>query len=217
MRAEREEITALLLNAQSDGLQDAIQQYFSKVIASSNGSETYVRQLCIELLASVLSSAREAGLDTEDISRTDPYGEILLASKPFRAQKLLESLCVDLVVQLRQKRENRACRMIEQAKKYIGEHYPDPNLSLSAVSEHVGLSAVYFSCVFKKEIGSNFTDYINRIRIERAKTLLATTNMRVYEVSDAVGYLSTKYFFQVFKRLTGKRPREFSSEGLPSK
>ena len=210
MRVEREKIMELFINANSEGTRGMLQQYFSRVITASNGSVSFMHQMYIELLATLLSCAREAGIDTETVLKIDPYVEILLANGPFQVQKQMELLCTVLIEQLRQKRDNRSCRLIEQAKRYVAGHLSDPKLNLSTVSENVGLSTVYFSSLFKKEIGCNFTDYLNRIRIERAKTLLATTNLRVYEVSNAVGYLSPKYFFQVFKRLTGKRPREFS-------
>jgi len=77
------------------------------------------------------------------------------------------------------------------------------------VSESIGLSSVYFCSLFKREVGLSFTGYLNQVRVEEAKKLLSTTNMRVYEVAAAVGYLNPKYFFQVFRRITNKRPKEF--------
>jgi len=131
-----------------------------------------------------------------------------------RAQKQITELGVALVGQMREKYENRNSRLIEQAKKYISENIEDPELDLFGVSENIGLSKAYFCSLFKRETGYGFTEYVNHQRIEKAKVLLSTTNLRVYEVAEAVGYVSPKYFFQVFKRITNKRPKDFYNSSL---
>ncbi len=90
---------------------------------------------------------------------------------------------------------------IQKAVQYIYEHYQE-EISLATVAEKVGLSENYFSNFFKAEMNENLTHYINRIRIEQAKRLMDTTNMKVYEIAKAVGYHNTTYFSTIFKKIT---------------
>ena len=106
-------------------------------------------------------------------------------------------------------REESTSKAFIDAKRFIMQNYAQEDMNLMRVAEHVNLSPSYVSQLFKKNDNCTFTEYLNTVRIENAKKLLSTTHMRVYEVAEAVGYQNPKYFFQVFKQLTGKRPREF--------
>lgn len=97
---------------------------------------------------------------------------------------------------------------IERAIRYIREHYAE-DLTLADVAGHVGLSENYFSNLFKAETGENMTAYVNRVRIERAQYYLTHTGMKVYEVSEQVGYKNTTYFSRIFKRYTGQSVADF--------
>ena len=70
----------------------------------------------------------------------------------------------------------------------------------------VGLSPNYFSHLFKKVRGQGFKDHLNAVRIEKARTLLATGGHKVYEVAQMVGFSDYKYFSAVFKKVTGTSP-----------
>ena len=212
--AEREKVIELLKNCDEEGLCLALRQYFLSVVNVSGGSEIYAKQLCIELTVGLLRCANDNGLDIEKIFDDDPYARIILSPGLHRIQKQIEELCGVLVCRMKEKNSNMNSRLVEQAKKYIMANFANPELGLTMVSESVGLSKTYFCSLFKHETGCNFTEYINTVRVDKAKALLASTNLRVYEVAEAVGYLSPKYFFQVFKRITNKRPRDFSNKSV---
>ncbi|MDU7240502.1 response regulator [Clostridium sp.] len=98
--------------------------------------------------------------------------------------------------------------VIKKANKYIEKNYMY-DLTLEKVSEIVFLSPVYLSKVYKKEMGINFIDYVTKIRIERSKELLSNRNLKVYEISELVGYKNLKYFYKIFKRYTGYTPNKY--------
>lgn len=106
-------------------------------------------------------------------------------------------------------RTSESNHLLHMAKDYIREHLGDASLNLEAVSDHVGLSRVYFCKLFHQMEGVNFNAYLKRERIDKAKHLLLTTNMKVYEVSNAVGFSHAKYFGAVFKEAVGQTPVEF--------
>ncbi|MCM0647841.1 response regulator [Clostridium swellfunianum] len=98
--------------------------------------------------------------------------------------------------------------IIKKANKYIEENYMD-DLTLEKVAEVVFLSPVYLSKVYKKKMGINFIDYVTKIRIERSKELLSNKNLKVYEISNLVGYKNLKYFYKLFKNYTGYTPNTY--------
>jgi len=95
---------------------------------------------------------------------------------------------------------------------YIDEHYMNPDLSLTHLSEAFSYHANYLSKVFKEEIGERFVDYLARVRIKHAKQLLATTSHTVQEVAVSVGYTHTFSFMRVFKKQVGTPPGEYRKE-----
>ncbi|MEA4890137.1 MAG: response regulator [Clostridiaceae bacterium] len=99
-------------------------------------------------------------------------------------------------------------REITEALRYIRNHY-EKNITLNQVARQVNLSAGYFSNLFKKEVQENFVGYLNNLRIEQAKNLLQSTNLKAYEVAEKVGFTETTYFCKVFKKTTGMSPNEF--------
>lgn len=99
-------------------------------------------------------------------------------------------------------------QVVRQIQQYIEEHIAGP-LSLDAVADHVFLSPVYVSRLFKQETGENFTDYITHVRIEKAKYLLEHMDIRVSDVGERTGYSNPRYFYRVFKNTTGLTPSEY--------
>lgn len=98
--------------------------------------------------------------------------------------------------------------VVNNVKAYIDEHLTE-HLSLSSVAQAVGISPGYLSSLFSKYNPVGFTDYVNSRKIARAKELLHTGKYRVYEIADMLGFESQFYFSKVFKKVTGKSPRDF--------
>jgi AraC-like DNA-binding protein/ligand-binding sensor protein len=97
---------------------------------------------------------------------------------------------------------------VASAKKYVQEHIDEP-ISLAQVVQHVGLSRFYFCKLFKKATGMTLTNYVGRIRVEKAKTLLVDPSLRISEIVYAVGFGSIPNFNSVFKKHVGMAPSEY--------
>ena len=89
---------------------------------------------------------------------------------------------------------------LARALSFINENYQSSGLSLADVAEHCGMTASYLSYLFKEKSGSNFKEYIDGLRLERAKHLLNETDMKVEEIARAVGY-ENSYSFTRFSRI----------------
>lgn len=97
---------------------------------------------------------------------------------------------------------------ITRAKQFIREHQAD-DLSLGEVARAVNTSTFYFCKLFKKTTGLNFTEYLARVRIEKARNLLLNPNLRISEVAFEVGFQSLTHFNRVFRRIAGESPTRY--------
>lgn len=100
-------------------------------------------------------------------------------------------------------------RPIIRAKSIIDRNYSDPELNLDSVSSQVGLNSSYLSTIFKKKFKVSFIDYLTEVRIKHAKELLLSTDDSVAVISEAVGFVDSKYFTKRFKKYTGVSPRDY--------
>lgn len=101
--------------------------------------------------------------------------------------------------------------VIFKTTAYIKEHLTD-KLSLDQAAEQVYLSKSYFCRIIKDELGCTFTEYVNRLRIERSKTLLRGTGMPIAEIACAVGFDDQSYFTRIFKKQTGMAPGKYREQ-----
>ena len=102
--------------------------------------------------------------------------------------------------------------VLKTALVYILEHFTE-KLSLSDVAENCYVSSWHLSKLLNQYTGRGFFEIINRIRIDRAKEMLADSAAKVQEVSDAVGFLDVAHFSRIFKSYVGCSPREFKTRG----
>ncbi|HXI72702.1 MAG TPA: helix-turn-helix domain-containing protein [Verrucomicrobiae bacterium] len=107
--------------------------------------------------------------------------------------------------------QNGEMPVITRAKQFIAEHQTE-ELSLELVAKAVNTSKFYFCKIFKKGTGINFTDYLSRVRTERAKNLLLNPNLRVTEIAYEAGFQSLTHFNRVFKRILGRSPTGYREQ-----
>ncbi|WMC91939.1 response regulator transcription factor [Kineothrix sp. MB12-C1] len=103
---------------------------------------------------------------------------------------------------------NNEKREIIKAKEYIENHYKE-NLSLGVLAEEMHMNPYYFSSFFKKNAGENFKDYVNRIRINHAVSLLLSTDRKVYEIASEVGFGDIRAFNEAFQRIYKETPSNY--------
>jgi AraC-like DNA-binding protein len=101
--------------------------------------------------------------------------------------------------------------MIRRAKAYIASHHADP-IGLSHVARVLHVSTFHFCKLFRKATGLTFTQYLGRVRVEKAKHLLLNPHLRVNEIAYAVGFQSLTHFNRLFRVLTGESPTRFRDD-----
>jgi len=97
---------------------------------------------------------------------------------------------------------------VTRAKQFIAQNQ-DGAICLASVAKAVNTSTFYFCKLFKRVTGLTFTDYLARVRIEKAKTLLLNPNRRISEVAYDVGFQSLTHLNRVFRKIVGQSPTSY--------
>lgn len=99
---------------------------------------------------------------------------------------------------------------LESVFDYVDLHYAEP-ISIDDMAKLCSMSYSYFSRFFKKAMNRNFSDYVNLVRISKAEHMLATSELSVTDIALEVGFSTSSYFIEQFKRLKGMTPKKFRS------
>lgn len=98
--------------------------------------------------------------------------------------------------------------IVRQALDFMQSHCAE-HLSLGDVADHVYVSQWHLSKLINKQLNQSFFDILARMRVERAKTLLIDSNLRIHAIAEQVGYGDVAHFSKSFKRLEGVTPGEY--------
>jgi YesN/AraC family two-component response regulator len=108
-------------------------------------------------------------------------------------------------------KNKKAADLFDITIKYINEYYYDSTLSASSLAEKLGITPQYFSKSFKQFIGMNFPDFINNIRLEKAKNMLLSNPLfSISDICEKTGYNSTSYFATAFTKKYGIPPSKYA-------
>ena len=98
--------------------------------------------------------------------------------------------------------------LVEKIQKYLQSHFTDPQLSLTSAAAEFHITEPYLSRIFKQGTGENFSKYVERLRMEKAKELISAGELKLSEIAQQVGYNLPQVFRRVYKRNFGVSPSE---------
>ena len=124
-----------------------------------------------------------------------------------------QSSITDYVVYLAAllKQNSKESPYISEAIDFVKTHFKK-NINMAMVANQVSVNYTWFSEKFKEHTGVNFNEYLKRLRIDEAKSLLEKGCYKVYEVSERSGFSDVKYFMKIFREVTGMSPTEWSNK-----
>ncbi|BBH22037.1 hypothetical protein Back11_33820 [Paenibacillus baekrokdamisoli] len=102
-------------------------------------------------------------------------------------------------------------RIVEAAKSYVRVHFREP-ISLKQIAQRVHVNSAYLSYLFKEVTGENYLQYLTACRLEEATRLLKDPSLKIYEVSERVGYQNAQHFSIIFKRYNQVTPLEYRNK-----
>ena len=140
------------------------------------------------------------------------YHSRTLAPQQYTAMvKLLEIFATHISTQANEivvQEDEAESPMIRRARAYILANQADP-IDLDKVAQAMHVSTFYFCKMFKKATGLTFTDYLSRVRVEKAKALLLNPHLRISEIAYDVGFQSLTHFNRMFRKIAGESPTAY--------
>ena len=213
LRIDGKKFRELMAKEDEDGVREYVKYIFQEYKSKTAVTDTFLLKNCaLELV--ILSCQALDGLAFTEAGNI--YRLKAEAMQNIENARTLEEMLqiilehTDRVFDRMQKSRNKTySRFVADAIRHIHSDYADKELSLQTLGNLMHVNAAYLGRIFKKETGSSFTDYLNHIRIEKAKNLLTETNYKGSELCEKVGFSNYNYFYIVFKKLTGVKPTEY--------
>lgn len=119
------------------------------------------------------------------------------------------SFYTDFINQLNEKKSNKSDTIVTTTLKYIEENYSNPCLSAESIADYVDISPNYLRTIFKNTVNKSLSNYISEFRFNKSKALLETTDLTVSDISTAVGFSNSNYFYTAFKKNYGISPNQY--------
>ena len=193
--------------------QDLLDRFFSQYreeVCRPELSVSAIRQSLTELNYMVREYFETNQLDSNRYLKHSKksYEDFLAMRDIGEARAWISAIATDVANFVKREGNVEYSRIIALAKKHIAEHYGE-DLSLSSVAASAGLNPCYFSTIFKRYTRMGFAEYLNSVRIQAAKKLLAETDMKVYQVAEACGYHDSYYFSRIFRKVTALTPGDY--------
>lgn len=196
------------------GLPDSVQKLLPSLYMEPDGSPIsleHARILSMTLLSSAVNVANDIGIPLDGLfsDSGSSFLQILLepTSQDLRSQT--NTFLTRLATEIASYRTNKSKTVLWEVLQYIQTHLTDSSLSLGSVAEIFHMNDSYLSRTFTKELGFSFSKYLNRLRMEHAITLINTTDLKAYQIAEAVGIPDAYYFSNCFKKYTGKSIRDY--------
>ncbi len=192
----------------ADQLKEAVDQYLGGL--DRFGSVQEYRFFAMELVSEIYRFAKNNRLDLKEVFQEtdDVYTMVQRLEKDDLKQWMCDT-CLVMQAMLAEKRMSNTQSFVTKAVDYVNENYADKDLSVEKICSHLGVSAAYFSTVFKKETGKTFTNFLTDVRMKRAVEMLIEQEERTYIIAEAVGYSDPNYFSYVFKKQFGVSPSKY--------
>ncbi len=119
-----------------------------------------------------------------------------------------KQLTEHLIMRFAEQNQLNTNPIVNRVCEYIQTHYKK-DISLTEMAQYANMSISYFSSWFKRCTGRTLVQYIQEVRIDKAKQLLLETQLKNYEIAERVGFATQPYFIRVFKNVVGVSPNAF--------
>ncbi|AWP27716.1 AraC family transcriptional regulator [Paenibacillus sp. Cedars] len=158
-----------------------------------------------EIINKVLRVLYSLRINTEPLG--DPLEQLRDCHNPAELKAFFERFLAHAIECIDHHKDKRD-HIIEFVYDYLETHYAE-DITLDLVAEKLYISGGYLSTYFKEKTGRSFIDYVNEVRVNKAKALLKNSNLKVQDVAIQSGYLNMNSFHRMFKKFTGNTPNQY--------
>jgi two-component system response regulator YesN len=187
-----------------------IDKIFADAARGFFSPDVYVPYI-FEVVTAILRTATVLGVNTQSLLGQEIGRFIYLLGSPNLSEmkQWVSQTCEMVIREINSSRKNFKKKLIIDSLQYVSEHYTDPETSIETVCKYIHISPSYFCSIFKKEMSDTFNNYLHLFRMQAAKELLRTTDLKLCEVAERIGYSDPNYFSFSFKKTFGMSPREY--------
>jgi len=202
-----------ILEQQEDQIEDTLEQIFSEFRGKVILDYDCINRLSLELMFSLSRELLRYGVQLEkvmkkmDYTYTNIYSFRSLEGKKEFLFKILREVSKESA-RMKGEWKNRSS-LAQQIKEIVDAEYDSNQISLEYVGAKVHKNTAYISKIFKNEFGCNFSDYIISKRLEKSQKLLADPALKIYEISEEMGWADVSNYIKLFKKKYGMSPKEY--------
>ncbi|WP_164764268.1 helix-turn-helix domain-containing protein [Paenibacillus illinoisensis] len=205
-----------LASALKQGDEEKTDMYFSQYLGLLADKKLHFSEypvIMVQLLSRVYQLVQEQGGDVAEVlgEKASMAQLLKLSTLDEMTNWFRKRLFVPVIRFWREQEESQYMNIARRMIRLIEERY-DRELSLEACAEELNFHPVYLSRVFKKEAGVNFTEYLAEYRMEKAKTWLQTTNLKISEIAEKLNYTNPTAFIRTFRKITGTTPGKYREQ-----
>lgn len=208
---DRRAVESFLKTGLADEVDHFIQDYFASIGENELQSRLFRQYVTMDMYFAAVSEAEQLGHTADEVAEccSGDFSMDVVFADTENAARYLAQAFRQVIAMRESASEQKYAVLLENARKYIREHFEEETISLNTVAANVGMSSNHFSTIFSQETGETFIEYLTDVRMEKARELLRGTSMRTTDIAYAVGYKDSHYFSYLFKKTQNCTPREY--------
>lgn len=211
---EKKQEIALIQALEDSSYENAVkclEDIFSPFFYSLKGKKQELNNISLNIIMLLFRFLKEHAIDSNILGNEfDLYQDVICLASELKVLEWMKDKCL---LCIKAHAQNFSDKISEQTFRAQVQQYLADNLStqipLESISSYFHFSPNHFGRLFKKVFGTSFVKYLTAYRIDEAKRLLATSDIKVYDIMKKVGFHNTKHFYKVFKNYTGQQPSTY--------
>ena len=190
-------------------VRELFEEFLTELFEKGTADKAQIENYCIRLISSIYRTLETIGrIPQEADCFNNPYKEFLKSDYTVEKIRRWFYSFFELVCRDSADINKDYFKYKVQIEKYMDENY-NREISLNSLANEINVSYSYMRKIYKQIFGYNFVYYLNFIRVEKAKTLLLESNLKVRDISSRVGYNNEQSFYRNFKKMTNLTPEEY--------
>ncbi|MEA5074515.1 MAG: PocR ligand-binding domain-containing protein [Eubacterium aggregans] len=187
-----------------------LRAYYDEIFIIEGGNYDNIKGRIFELFGTLSQKAIDNGASVQKIFSSD-FNHIFAMSQIQTTSELfswINNIVAHFIDHVYSTLVLGQSDLIKAALLYIGDAYSE-KITLNDLARHLHISSNYISQLFKREVGVNFTGYLNNIRIQKSLTYLEHEDLSIADIAVQVGFGDQSYYTKVFKKLLGETPKQY--------